>query len=170
MIFTNCAARLITILFFAFAAANANGETPPLVSGVWKQGHNIMEPRPKSSKFMKIIDAGFLVSRSQEAYRVEIEISPNLATPYFMQAFFENARDSKKPFTEEAIISEPKAQCSLTHGPVKGLRIGRDYRITVKIFRRQGDAQPLDVLVQSVRSYLDTTGAVTRLKGGMRAR
>ena len=89
--------------------------------------------------------------------------------PYLMQAFFENPKDSKKPFTEETAVSQPKQSLSLTHGPVKGLGIYRDYHITVKIFRHKGDGEPLDVLEQTVRSYIDTTGPVTKLKGGMKA-
>ena len=162
--------RRIAALLLAFACGTAEAQSPPpFVSGVWKQGHNITEPRPKSSKFMKMLDAGFLVSGSQEAYRVEIEVSSAVPTPYFMQALFENPKDSKKPFTEETVVSQPKSTFSLTHGPVKGLRIYRAYRITIKIFRHKGDPEPFDVLEQNVRSYIDTTGPVTKLKSGMRA-
>ena len=161
--------HLLVLALAAFTCSGVAAKPPPVVSGVWKPGHNFTEPRPKSSKYMKTIDAGFLVSGTQEAYRAEIQVSPKLAPPYFVRALFQNPLDPRKPFVEETLVSETMAQFSLTHGPVKGLQISRDYRITVEIFRQKGDAQALDVLVQSVRSYLDTTGPVTKLKSNLRA-
>ena len=162
--------RLIVSGLVTLVCYTADAQSPPsFVSGLWKQGHNITEPRPKSSKFMKMLDAGFLVSGPREAYRADIQVSSSVPTPYFMQASFENPKDPKKPFTEETVVSQPKSTFSLTHGPAKGLRIYRDYRITVKIFRQKGDTEPLDVLEQTVRSYIDTTGPIAKLKGGMRS-
>lgn len=162
--------RFLCALFIALMCGTGEAQSPPgFVSGVWKKGHNITEPRPESSKFMKMFDAGFLVAGSDEAYRVNIDISPTTPTPYFIQATFENPKDAKKPFREETVISKPQRSASLTHGPVKGLRIYRDYRITIKLFHHKGDAEPFDVLVQTVRSYIDTTGPATKLKDGMKS-
>ena len=160
----------LLILIMLFVGASADAAAPPIVSGVWKPGHNITEPRPRSSKFMKVLDAGFLLAGSRGVfYRVEIQLLPGLETPYFVQVIFPNPQDAKSPFVEEAVVSEPSVSMSPTTGPVKGLRIGQEYRIRVKIYRRKGDPQPLDVVVQSVRSYIDTTGSVTKLKRGLKA-
>ena len=162
--------RLFLVVVFGFALCPAaRAAEPPLVSGVWHKGHNITEPRLNSSKFMKALEGGFLVLRTATAYRLEIEASPNLSTPYFMQAVFENPADRKKPFIEETLVSEPQKVLTLTHGPVKALRISGDYVVTVKIFRRKGDAEPNDVLEQKVRSYVDTTGPALKMKGGMKS-
>ncbi len=157
-------------LFLALLACeqSALGQTRGFVSGVWQKGHNITEPRPKSSKFVKTVDGGFLFNPAGAAYRVEIEMSPNLATPYFMQAILENPQDRKKPFIYERVISASGKQFTLAHGPVRGLRIYRDYRVEVKIFRVKGDAEPVDVLEQKVRSYVDTRGAEIKVMGGMK--
>jgi hypothetical protein len=117
---------------------------------------------------VKTVGGGFLLVPAGAAYRVEIETSPDLATPYFMQAILENPQDSKKPFIYERVISTPEKQFTLAHGPVKGLRIYRDYRVEVKIFRAKGDAEPVDVLEQKVRSYVDTRGAGVKVMGGMK--
>jgi hypothetical protein len=163
--------RVLVISLLALAlCARAEGAEPPLVSGVWRKGHNITEPRPKSSIFMKVLEGGFLVLPTAAAYRLEIEVSPKLSTPYFMQALFENPLDRSKPFTEETVVSQPDRNVTLTHGPVKGLRISGDYRITVKIFRHKGDAEPMDVLEQKVRSYVDSKGSAIKMKGGMNLR
>jgi hypothetical protein len=138
------------------------------VSGVWQKGHNITEPRPKSSEFVKTLDGGFFFVPIGAAYRVEIEVSPELAAPYFMQAVLENPEDRNKPFIEERVISKPEKHFTLAHGPIKGLRIYRDYRVQVKIFRRKGDSEPLDVLEQKVRSYVDTRGPAVKTMGGMK--
>jgi hypothetical protein len=165
----SCRVFIISLLAFSLCP-RVEGAEPPLVSGVWRKGHNITEPRPKSSTFMKVLEGGFLVLPTAAVYRLQIEISPNLSTPYFMQALFENPLDRSKPFTEQTVVSRPDNNVTLTHGPVKGLRISGDYRITVKIFRHKGDAEPIDVLEQKVRSYVDTKGAAIKMKSGMNLR
>ena len=159
----------IILLSAAVMCAHAETAEPPVVSGIWQKGHNITEPRPKSSKFMKVLDGGFLVVSSAAAYRVYIEMSSSLETPYFMQAVLENPADRTKPFVEESVISQHEERLTLAHGPVEGLRISGDYRIVVKIFRRRGDEEPIDTLVQKVRSYVDTTGPGLKMKRGMKS-
>jgi hypothetical protein len=161
--------RAFTLLIALLACEQSVlAQTRGFVSGVWQKGHNITEPRPKSSKFVKTIDGGFFFVPAGAAYRVEIEVSPDLATPYFVQATLENPQDSKKPFIHERVVSTPEKQFTLAHGPVKGLHIYRDYRVEVKIFRAKGDAEPIDVLDQKVRSYVDTRGTGVKVMGGMK--
>jgi hypothetical protein len=162
--------RFLTIPLLALlVCARTEAAEPPLVSGVWQKGHNITEPRPKSSKFMKVLQGGFLVLPTAAAYRLEIEVAAELSTPYFMRALFENPADPAEPFLEETVVSQRQKILTLTHGPVKGLRISGDYRITIKIFRQKGDSEPIDVLEQKVRSYVDSTGATIKMKGGMKS-
>jgi hypothetical protein len=161
--------RFFAILVVALIGASAEAAEPPLVGGIWHKGHNVTEPRPKSSKLMKVLEAGFLVLPTAAAYRVEIEVSSDLSTPYFIQAVFENPVDGRKPFAEQTAISEAQKVLTLTHGPVKGLRISRDYRITVKLFRHKGDVEPIDVLEQKIRSYVDSTGPAIKMKDGMKS-
>ena len=162
--------RFLLIPLLAFAlCGRATAADLPLVSGVWHKGHNITEPRPKSSNFMKVVEGGFLVLPTAAAYRLEIEVSSKLSPPYFIRALFENPADPDNPFVEESVMSQPQKTLTLTHGPVKGLRISGDYRITIKVFRRKGDAEPIDVLEQKVRAYVDSTGPAIKVKGGMKS-
>ena len=138
-----------------------------LLSGIYKKGHNIMEPRPRQSKFIKMREAGLLVSSAGEAYYAEIEISDQVEKPYFLRVMFENPADSKNPFIEESEITNPPPYISMRHGPVKGLKINSNYSIIVEIFRRKADTKALDTVSQPVRSYLDTTGPVTKVKNGL---
>ena len=142
--------------------------TPIFISGIWKPGANITEPHPKSSKYIKRTVAGFLADTHEAAYTAHVEISPEVKAPFFMQVFFEDPLNSKKPFKEEAVIPRCLKSYSLTHGPAKGLQIYHDYRITVKVYQHKGDAEPRDVLVQSVRSYVDTRGTGKKLMNGIK--
>jgi hypothetical protein len=160
---------LVIFLLALTVSVRATAAEPPLVSGLWHKGHNITEPRPKSSNFMRVVEGGFLILPTAAAYRLEVEVSSKLSTPYFMRALFENPADPANPFLEESVMSQPQKILTLTHGPVKGLRISGDYRITIKIFHRKGDAEPIDVLEQKVRAYVDSTGAAIKMKGGMKA-
>ncbi len=40
----------------------------------------------------------------------------------------------------------------------KGLKSYTDYVITVRVWKKKGSDRPIDILVQKVRSYVDTTG------------
>src|SRR2546430_8511091 len=164
------ALRTVSVLFLAAFACqhSALAQSHGFVSGVWQKGHNITEPRPKSSKFVRTVDGGFFFVPIGAAYRVEIEVSPDLATPYFMQAVLENPEDPKNPFIEERVISKPEKHLTLAHGPIKGLRIYRDYRVEVRIFHHKADVDPFDMLEQNARSYVDTRGPVVKTMGGMK--
>jgi hypothetical protein len=161
--------RNVALLLFATVICQtALAQTRGFVSGVWHKGHDITEPRPKSSKFVKTVDGGFIFNPAGAAYRVQIEMSSDLATPYFVQARLENPEDSKKPFTYERLISAPEKRFTLAHGSVKGLRIWHVYHIEVRLFHHKGDAEPFDVLEQNVRSYVDTRGPTTKVSGAMK--
>jgi hypothetical protein len=160
---------LLAVVALACMPATTRGASGArLISGIYAKGHNLTEPRPKSSKFMKMVEAGFLVVPGYEAYYAEIEISKELPKPYFLRASFEDPQHRDAPFIEEAEIADPPSPIPMRHGPVKGLKMSHDYTITIEIFRKQGDAEPIDRIVQKVRSYIDTTGPVIKVKGGMK--
>ncbi|HKP03925.1 MAG TPA: hypothetical protein VJU77_11275 [Chthoniobacterales bacterium] len=156
--------------FVVLFSSNIQAKSPAsygFISGVYQKGHNVTEPRAKSSKFVQLTDAGFFVSGSQASYYVSIQMSAETPAPYFMQAIFENPNDPKKPFVEQKVISPGEPARSIFHGPVKGLRISRSYHLTIKLFRKKDEPTPFDVLEQTVRSYIDTTGPEIKIKKGM---
>ena len=48
---------------------------------------------------------------------------------------------------------------TLTHGPVKGLNIHHDYKVTYILFEDEARELEVDRIEQEIRSYIDTTGA-----------
>jgi hypothetical protein len=166
----NTPRSLLCLAFLVLFSSSIQAKSPALhglISGVYQKGHNVTEPRPKSSKFVQVTDAGFFVSGSQASYYVGIQMSAETPVPYFIQAIFENPSDPKKPFVEQKVISGGEPARSIFHGPVGGLRIYRSYHLTIKLFRKKGEQTPFDVLEQTVRSYIDTTGPDIKIKKGM---
>jgi hypothetical protein len=54
-------------------------------------------------------------------------------------------------------------------GAVKGIKLYSDYQVIVRVFDRKGSDVPIDTLVQTVRAYVDTTGAHPKVFRGIRA-
>src|SRR5438128_2146938 len=59
---------IVAVLTLLTCEGVASADPPHgFVSGVWQKGHNITEPRPKSSKLIKVVEAGFLFSLNRPA-------------------------------------------------------------------------------------------------------
>lgn len=58
----------------------------------------------------------------------------------------------------------------ISHSPefVKGLKSYADYEITVKIFDSRGAKEPIDMLKQTIRCYVDTRGAKAKMFGRLK--
>jgi hypothetical protein len=69
-----------------------------------------------------------------------------------------------EPFTNDAVL-KPTTEGLVFSSPdfVKGLRIYADYTITVRIFASRNAADPIDMLKQKIRCYVDTRGPTLKL-------
>ena len=139
-------------------------------SGVYFIGENVTEPRPSSSKYMKITGGGFIADNTTASYHLEIEMTPDAPQHFYVSAKFENPMDADHPFTEQASFATYQRTLSLTHGHVRGLKNASDYTVTVRLFNKEGDDQPFDTLTQKIRSYLDTTGDEVQIFRGVQRR
>lgn len=94
----------------------------------------------------------------EAAYVLRVTLSPDAPGQFFARATFENPQEFSEPFVEEGEFLQRPAILTPAHGPVSGLVMFKEYRITVDLFKNKGDRAPLDTLTQIIRSYVDTQG------------
>ena len=155
----------LNLVAISLAVAGCSSSSPKslpagsyFVSGIYQGGPTITEPRPVQSSLMAVTKGGFQVADGTAAYVLRVTLSPDLPEQFFARATFENPQDFSEPFVEEGEFLQRPSILTPAHGPVSGLVMFREYRITVELFMNKGDSAPLDTLTQTIRSYVDTQG------------
>ncbi len=155
--------KLVAISLVAAGCASSSPKSLPagryFVSGIYQGGPTITEPRPVQSRLMAVTKGGFQVADGNAAYMLRVTLSPDVPEQFFARATFENPQEFSEPFVEEGEFLQRPSILTPAHGPVSGLIMFKEYRITVELFINKGDRTPLDTLTQTIRSYVDTQGA-----------
>ncbi len=155
--------KLVAISLVAAGCSSSPPKSLPagryFVSGIYQGGPTITEPRPVQSSLMAVTRGGMQVADGEAAYVLRVTLSPDVPGQFFARATFENPQEFSEPFVEEGEFLQRPAILTPAHGPVSGLVMFKEYRITVDLFKNKGDRAPLDTLTQIIRSYVDTQGA-----------
>ncbi len=156
------ALKLVAIGLVAAGCSSSPTKSLPagryFVSGIYQGGPIITEPRPVQSSLMAVTRGGIRVVDGKAAYELRVTLSPDVPEQFFARAIFENPQDYSAPYVEEGEFFQRQRILPAGHGPVNGLVMFREYRITVELFMNKGDSAPLDTLTQAIRSYVDTQG------------
>ena len=128
-------------------------------------GANITLPRPRQSQFFKVSDAGFLILKNKDAaYYIRGSLSEGRVKPYFVRVEYDNPQDESQPFENEADLTPDKNYAVFTSpDAVWGIHYWKTYTIRVSIFDNRESKQPIDTIVQPLRSYVDTTSGEVRI-------
>ncbi len=128
-------------------------------------GANITLPRPCQSQFFKVSDAGFLILKNKDAaYYIRGNLSEGRVKPYFVRVEYDNPQDESQPFENEADLTPDKNYAVFTSpDAVWGIHYWKTYTIRVSIFDNRESKQPIDTIVQPLRSYVDTTSGEVRI-------
>jgi len=154
---------LATFLLFITDLALSN----TFISGVQLKGSDITDPNPKESKYLKTFTGGFGIQNQDAYYRFIISIKEPFSRPMFVKVEFKNPIDKKTPIIYEVEIPVDHKTLTFTHGPVKGLKIYKTYLVKVFLYEVDNKKDPVDILKQKVRSYVDTTTDTIRFYGGL---
>ncbi len=144
---------------------------PKFIAGTYMKGHNVTEPRPQASKFFKADEAGIIILENGAGFYLRARRIGGPARPLYIQVEYENPLDKAAPFVNDmefpaeethAVFSSPEF--------VWGLRIYADYEIKVSFYASKEDlSKPLDVLVQKIRCYVDTTTRDIQVFDGLKS-
>jgi hypothetical protein len=125
--------------------------------GTYQEGSNITEPHPKESRYLRTNSGGFQLIQSFAAYKVFIDVIRKPEKRYYTRAIIQNPLDSNAPFVYEHYIDPDTPSTILTHGPVKGLQIYKDYTVELILYEDKNRTKEIDRLTQKIRCYVDTT-------------
>ena len=140
-----------------------------LVSGVWRKGSNVTEPKPQKSEHLKTVSGGFGSTDDGVKYVLNVAITKPFKEDMYIKAEFQNPLDLNAPFIEEGTIEAGAKSIRLVHGPVKGLKIHRSYWVKISIYPPDDKENPVDTLTQNIKSYFDTTTDEVLMKTGLEA-
>lgn len=143
----------------SISGADAQAAEPSLVSGTHLKGTDFTEPRPKRSQFLETVDGGIAITGEKAGFYLFTKVIKKPVKELYVVAEYENPSGGGplrnkglfKPTAEELRFGSPDF--------VKGLRIYSNYTITIKIFESRALGKPIDVLKQTIRSYVDTRGS-----------
>ena len=137
---------------------------PFYVTGTYKAGSNVTEPRPRESRFFRTDHAGFVVLENGAAYYIVARVLKHPPTNYQLRVQYENPQDKTRPFVTTGEL-RPTMDGILFRSPdvVWGIRNWGDYTIRIDLFTSPESMEPIDTLIQPVRSYVDTTTAEVRI-------
>lgn len=158
---------ILGILVLTAAMTGQRTFADTLVSGVWRKGSNITEPKPQKSAHLKTVSGGFGSTDEGVKYVLNVAIIKPFKQDMYIKAEFQNPFDLNAPFIEEGTIEAGAKSIRLVHGPVKGLKIHRSYWVKIYIYPPEDKQNPADTLTQHIKSYFDTTTDEVLMKTGL---
>ena len=152
--------NIFPILIFIFVATSTVFSQE--FSGVYRKGHNVTEPRPKESKYLKVIDGGVVVHGQKAGLYLTVEVK-DMTSSLYITATYPNPATGETMTNDMFLMGNPgakKPSLAQLGSPdyIKGLKIYSDYKVHLKVYQKKGDIRPIDSLTQVIRSYVDTTG------------
>ena len=137
---------------------NYRFEYPVQISGTYRQGSNVTEPKPVKSKYLEVITGGAVLIERGAGLFLRAKPTPDAPKNLYYTIEYPNPADPSHPLVND-FLDESYAEFSFSSPDIiKGLWGYYTYEITVKIFAKKESAEPMDVLKQNVRSYVDTQG------------
>lgn len=146
-----------------------SSEKPAMIKGTYMAGSNVTEPRPRSSRYLQTEHGGFVVIGQKAGHYLQARVREAPRKTLFIRAYYE-AGNGQTLSTSGKFTPDAKGFVFSPPDFVTGIRCYQDYSIRVEITESESSRQPIDTLVQPVRSYIDTTSGTVRLFSKMKPR
>lgn len=151
---------LVSVLFATIAGPAAQ---PALVIGTYQTGSNVTEPRPKKSAYLETLHGGIVVVGDSAGYYLFTKVIRKPEKDLYVVVDYENPSGGK-PFTNDMEFKTTAEELHFSAPEfVKGLESYSDYDITVRVFESKEAKEPIDMLKQTIRSYVDTRGPKAKM-------
>ena len=143
------------------------------LSGVYKRGHDLTEPRAKSGEYLKTDDAGVLVFYPGAAFYWRILPLKPIPDGYIIRTTWPNPASPDQPLinTLDAEVDEAtyKEYIFMPTSPdfIDGLERHGIYEFKAELLTSEESDEPVEVLIQKVRSYVITKDGEVWVYGGM---
>lgn len=141
---------------------------PLFVSGLYRQGNDVTEPKKMKSRFLRVDEGGVLLTEAGAKLFVRVRGIEPPEGEMFLKAEFPNPSGGRPSFVE---LDFKKETTYIFTSPetVRGLKGKDDYIITVGVYLKKDTGRPVDSVVQKVRSYVDTQGKEVLIFDGILA-
>ena len=132
---------------------------PVFISGVHTYGSDVTEPRLVKGQYLKVNSAGILVIPEGAGFFVNAELIQKPVSKLYFQIEYPNPADLSHPLLQKAYYEEGVREYRFGSPDVIWALAGyRNYTIKISVYEDETATQPLEVLKQRVRSYVDTLG------------
>lgn len=133
---------------------------PLQIAGTYqKRLSNITEPKPVKSKYLEVIAGGVVLIDRGAGFFLRLKWMGDPIKGAYFKIEYPNPKDPSNPLVNDFLNERGLTQFAFSSPDVvEGLKGYSDYGITVYVFETKDAAEPMDVLKQNVRSYVDTQG------------
>lgn len=139
-----------------------------LISGTYKRGANVTEPRPVEGKYLKVQHGGVIIIPSGAGFYINTTVKKSPKKDLYIVIEYENPNDKSKPLTnDQKFLKTSKGFYFTSPSVINGIRGYESYEINVKIYDSKKKDRLLDQFTQKFRSYVDTTTNQILIKTGM---
>ena len=160
---------LMAIVSLSIATFSALAAEPKLIAGVFSRGHNITEPKPQKSRFLETIQGGVVVLDEIAGFFLTVRVTESPGESMYIRAEYEDPLGGPSKTNDQEFNPADKGFAFSSPAHVPGLKNYQDYMVTVSVYRHKSDAEPIDVLRQKIRSYVDTTGSEIKVFSRIRS-
>jgi hypothetical protein len=140
---------------------------PFLIIGTSKDASDTNQPRPAQTKYFRTYLGGFQVIQGFAGYAVFVDLIEKPSRKLYTRAILQNPLDPQAPFVYDHFIDSTTSRTTLSHRPVMGLEINKDYDVELIVYEDEARTREIDRLHQPVRSYVDTTGPEIKVIDGV---
>ncbi len=171
--------RFLTLLVVASFLGCISGPRPIIVAegdtvkipGTYLSGSNLTEPRPTESAMLRLVSAGTVVLENGAGLYAVLEFKAPRTREYYVRSTWPDPLDPEQPIVNGAVVPIELSEFGLSSPRViSGLEIYKNYKIEIAVFESEDAIEPVDVLEQKLRSYVDTHGIPTMIHGRLRPR
>ena len=155
--------RIVVVVLALLCVVSQAAAQPKLVIGTYQKGNNLTEPRPKKSEYLETMHGGIVLIGDQAGFYLLTKVIKHPDREFYVRVEYEDPAGGEPLMNDMRFVpTAEELHFSAPHG-VKGLKSYGDYQIVVKVFDSKGSKEPLDILKQTIRSYVDTRGTKPKL-------
>jgi hypothetical protein len=135
------------------------GSDVNLVEGTWTKYSDPSWPHPQKSRLLETLQGGVAVLEDGAGLYLMVKPLAPFEKTLYATIEYPNPADPKRVLVNDAELSARWKEYQFSSPELMtGLEAGVDYKVTVRIFDSMMSKQPIDILVQPIRSNVDTRG------------
>ena len=136
---------------------NYNLKYPFYISGTYVKGSNLVEPAPVRGKYLEVDVGGVVIIKKGAGFFLKIHIIKTPNSLLYFKIEYPNPLDASQPFIN-GMEYNPDGNVYIFSSPsvIKGLAGYGDYVIKIYVYDNKEAKNPIEILEQTVRSYVDT--------------